>query len=247
MEIRLFLATLFISVSCITMKAQDRIYFNDSAPVDAVVKEIGDDYILYRTWDNQDGPDFRTSISRVDRIVFRNGTEKIFGDGGIQEMMTAPGILLTPGRLEYRRGRFYRGLSVVTPDQIRDYLGYKNYGSVYLKAKRQYTAGAYLTYTGAGLLFIGVIAIIADATGPSISGDFGDDASMTGIGTACSIIGAAGLASGIPLMVIGNRKLDAIADDYNSRHGYSMKAPDRAMSLTLGTCRSGGVGLAFNF
>ena len=247
MEIRLFLATLFISVFCITMKAQDRIYFNDSAPVDAVVKEIGDDYILYRTWDNQDGPDFRTSISRVDRIVFRNGTEKIFGDGGIQEMMTAPGILLTPGRLEYRRGRFYRGLSVVTPDQIRDYLGYKNYGSVYLKAKRQYTAGAYLTYIGAGLLFIGVIAIIADAKGPSISGDFGDDASMTGIGTACSIIGAAGLASGIPLMVIGNRKLDAIADDYNSRHGYSMKAPDRVMSLTLGTCRSGGVGLAFNF
>ena len=30
--------------------AQDKIYFNDAAPENADIREIGDDYVLYRQW-----------------------------------------------------------------------------------------------------------------------------------------------------------------------------------------------------
>ena len=248
MNVTRLIITIFVCLLFhVAVNGQDRIYFNDSAPVDALIEEIGDDYVLYKTWDNQEGPDYRISLSRVERIVYRNGKEQVFGENGFPGTLAAPGIPVVPGQLVYRHGRYYRGLSVVTPEQIRDYIGYKNYGSVYLKARRQYLAGSYLTYFGAGLLLFGVIAVVADASAPSMSGDFGNDSFMTGTGTVCGILGAAGLASGIPLMVKGNRQLDAIADDYNSRHGYGMKGNGRRMSLTLGPCHSGGTGLAFNF
>ena len=126
---------------CSLASGQDRIYFRDAAPVDASVREIGDDYVLYKAWDNLGGPDFRVSL-------MRSAADSMFDD------------------------------------------------SLYV---------------------------------------------------ASYVLGAAGLASGIPLLVKGNRKLDAIADDYNRRNGYSLGPRHVEKSLTVGQCHSGGVGLAFNF
>lgn len=241
-----------LMVLCHLAWGQDRIYFKDSAPVDAVVKEIGDDYVLYKAWNNQDGPDYRISLSRVDRIVFENGTENVYRSGypaaDVEDLMLSGAVV--PGRLDYRHGRYYMGVSVITPEQIMDYIGYSNYGSTYLKAKRQYTAGLYLTCFGGAFLLAGVASHIASAETDSMFSDssFGHSGSSdTGLYVACYVLGAAGLASGIPLLVKGNRKLDSIADDYNDRNGYSLEPHGREKSLTVGPCRSGGVGLAFNF
>lgn len=238
----LFICILIVASGLI--RAQDRIYFNDAPSVDALIKEVGDDYVLYKMWNNQDGPDFRISLSRVDRIVFKNGTEQVFsGRKDILEdlMMSGPVI---PGRLYYRHGRYFMGPSVLTPEQIMSYVGYKTYGSRYLKANRQRVTGIFLTSFGAGLLFAGVISC---AVGASASHAGFDDNTPTAVGVVCTVAGAAGLASGIPLLVKGNRVLGAIADDYNARHGYGLSPEKESESLTLGICRSGGFGLAFNF
>ena len=238
------LLTVILILAAYVLHAQDRIYFIDADPVDAIVEEIGDDYVLYKSWDNPDGPNFRTSTARVDRIVFRNGTvqdfggrEDLFGDLAISHAVV-------PGRLDYRRGRYYMGMSLLTPDQVMDYVGYRNYGSKYLKASRQRRTGLFLTYLGGGLAFVGGMICIAEASVPDMG--FGDSGAMA-IGTACCVAGAAGLAAGIPLLVKGNRSLGAIADDYNARKGYGMAPAHDAESLTIGPCASGGLGLAFNF
>ena len=220
--------------------AQDKIYFNDAAPENADVREIGDDYVLYKQWGSPDGPDYRASLSRVNKIVFRDGTERVF-DGqilfGREAAMPSPVI---PGFITYRRGRFYDGPYMLSTGQIMDYIGYTNYGSVYMKAKRQYMAGTYLVSSGAGFLFAGLMITVASA---GFDGDMGSDAAIYGV---CYALGAAGLAAGIPLLVTGNRKLGALADNYNSRHGYGMRPGSRPAVLSLGCCNN-GVGLAFNF
>ncbi len=232
--------------------AQDRIYFRDAAPVEAVVKEIGDDYVLYKQWNNQSGPDYRASLSRVDRIVFANGSETVFRNGhGVsdaEDLMLSGAVI--PGRLDYRHGRYYVGLSVVTPEKMMDYIGYTNYGSKYLKARRQYAAGFYLTCFGSLFTLMGIAGHVASGSQENVFPDSRFESSSSSGSKAYIagyVLGAAGIAAGIPLIVSGNRKLDAIADDYNARHGYSLKAPRREKSLGLGQCMSGGVGLAFNF
>ena len=72
-----------------------------------------------------------------------------------------------------------------------------------------------------------------------------DDHSSIGVlYVAGGIAGAACLGAGIPLWIKGNRKLNAIADDYNQRYGrnaYGYKS-----SLSVGATGN-GVGLALNF
>ena len=153
--------------------AQDKIYFNDAAPENADIREIGDDYVLYRQWGSPDGPDYRASLSRVYRIVFRDGTERVFSGQslfGIDAAGSSPMVI--PGIITYRRGRFYDGPYMLSSEQIMDYIGYTSYGSVYMR-------------------------------------------------------------------------LGALADNYNSRHGYGMRSARPAV-LSLGCCTN-GLGLAFNF
>lgn len=221
--------------------AQDKIYFNDAAPENADIREIGDDYVLYRQWGSPDGPDYRASLSRVYRIVFRDGTERVFSGQslfGIDAAGSSPMVI--PEIITYRRGRFYDGPYLLSSEQIMDYIGYTSYGSVYMKAKRQYVAGMYLVNSGAGFLLAGIMINVASAC---FGEDMGSDAAIYGV---CYALGAAGLAAGIPLLVTGNRKLGALADNYNSRHGYGVRPGGRPAVLSLGCCTN-GLGLAFNF
>ena len=55
--------------------AQDVIHTLDGRSIEAIVLEINDNDIIYKTFDNPEGPDYRLSVSRVTRIVFQNGTE----------------------------------------------------------------------------------------------------------------------------------------------------------------------------
>lgn len=247
--VRFLILTFFMLVGYAAF-AQDRIYFSNGEPADAVVREIGDDYVLYRMWDNQDGPDFRASLSRVDKIVFRNGNEMVFKDRpvNVDDLMMSGAVI--PGRLDYRHGRYYMGVSVMSPQQVIDYLGYKNYGSAYLKAKRQYAAGVYLSCIGGAFALLGIVSLVTpdpsdNFPSNSFFADSGSSDKSLGI-TACAL-GGISLVIGIPLLTTGNKKLDAIADEYNERNGYSLKPAERKKSLTLGGCNSGGIGLAFNF
>ena len=72
-----------LSGLCGNAFAQDIIHTIDGRSIEATVLEINDDDILYKTFDNQGGPDYRMSVSRVARIVFQNGTEKSFAPSSI--------------------------------------------------------------------------------------------------------------------------------------------------------------------
>ena len=242
-----------LSGLCGNAFAQDIIHTIDGRSIEAKVLEINDDDILYKTFDNQGGPDYRMSVSRVARIVFQNGTEKSF----------APSTILVPspyvhepygyyGPLEYRWGHYYDRRGRLYAEQLQDYLGVSLYGSDYRKASSQYQSGLWLTIGGATLLVSSIIsgAMLSDHNRAVASMNMpssmrgNDHSSMGALYVAGGIAGAACLGAGIPLWIKGNRKLNAIADDYNQRYGrnaYGYKS-----SLSVGATGN-GIGLALNF
>ena len=253
MKAKLILTCVLVAL-CGNAFAQDIIRTIDGRSIEAKVLEINDNDIIYKTFDNPDGPDYRLSISRVARIVFQNGTEKSF----------APSTFLYPGPyiydhygpygpLEYRWGHYYDRRGRLYGEQLRDYLGVSLYGSDYLKASSQYHWGLWLTLGGAALLLSSVSfnammsdydRSVASMNMPSSWQVEDSHSSMGAYFAAEGLIGAACIGVGIPLWVKGNRKLNAIADDYNQRYGRN--AYGHASSLSIGSTAN-GVGLALNF
>jgi hypothetical protein len=222
--------------------AQDVIHTVEGRSIEAKVLEINDKDVLYKTFDNLDGPDYRMSVTRIIRIVFQNGTEKSF----------APSTLLVPspyaydpygygpyGPLEYRWGHYYDRRGRLYAEQMRDYLGVSLYGSEYLKANRQYQWGFWLTTAGTALLISSVVSGAMEAdhnrgvASMNMPGHMQQSAqsNLGGLYVAGGIAGAACIGVGIPLWIRGNRKLNALADDYNLRFGAT----------------GNGVGLALRF
>lgn len=244
----------------VCLSAQDYIHTVDTKPIAAKVTEIGEEYVIYRSYDNPDGPDYRISTWRILKIVFENGTEKIFAHTGpyaVNPFDTTP-YYAAPSchghALRYHNGHYYYENERLRNEQIADYIGYSLYGTGYLSAKRKYSWGIVLTCIGAGSVIMGA-ALHANVISmerfekDNFSGQYGfhSSGSMNGnneyIGVAaCYIIGAGGLGAGIPLLVKGQRGLRKIADDYNRNYGPDSKG----YSLNIGTTRS-GVGLSLNF
>ncbi len=240
-----------LTVLCGSAFAQDIIHTIDGRSIEAKILEISDDDILYKTFDNQDGPDYRMSVDRVLRIVFQNGTERSFAPSSL--IFTNPYFYeVGPyGPLEYRWGHYYDRRGRLYADQLRDYLGVSLYGSDYLKADRQLTWGFVLTMAGATLLVGSLVAGGASAeynrnvSSMNLPYHMRETAASSQAPYIVSgIVGAACLGFGIPLWVKGDKKLNAIADDYNQRYGG--KHYGSRPSLNLGSTAN-GVGLALNF
>ena len=241
-------------VLCRNAFAQDIIHTIDGRSIEAKVIEINDNDILYKTFDNLDGPNYRVPVSRVTRISFQNGTEQSF----------APSISLFPspyaydsygpyGPLRYRWGHYYDRRGKLYGEQLRDYLGVSLYGSDYLKAASQYQWGSWLTIGGAAVFLssISFSAMLSDYNRSVASMDLpsswrtdNDTSSIRAFYGAMGLIGAACIGVGIPLWIKGNRKLNVIADDYNQRYGRN--AYGHNTSLSIGATGN-GVGLALNF
>ena len=228
---------------CAGSYAQDIIHTFDGKSIEAKILEISDDTILYKTFDNQEGPDYRMSVNKVARIVFENGTEKVFAPADIfKAAPVAPGYYNpyyeSYGPLVYRRGRFYDGYGRIYDDEFRDYLGVSLYGSDYLKARNQITSGGLLTFVGSAAVSFSLIASLIISDFNKGDNPFGKT-SQTGP-TIGGLVGVACLVGGIPLWVKGGRKMKAFADDYNQRYGAGKT------NLSLGSAPS-GLGLTLNF
>lgn len=239
MKTKLFFFSLLMAV-CTQGLAQDIIHTFDSAPIEAKVLEIGESSILYKAYNNPDGPNYRMSVDRIVRIVFENGTERVFARPNL--FATSPYRYDYSGPIHYRWGHYYGRYGRIDEDRLQDYLGVSLYGSQYITAKRQYTWGYSLTLAGSTLLIFTIFeaAAHADFMSRAPSGFSSGDA----ISVVCGLAGAAALGAGIPLWVSGNKKLNALADDYNKKYGNS--GHSYAPSLNLGAT-SNGVGLAFRF
>lgn len=226
-----------------TSMAQDYIYTYDSVPIKAKVLEIGEDYMCYKTWDNPDGPLYNISLSRVMKVVFENGTTKIFAPPSPYIGHGAYGT----HPLDYRWGHYYSPYGRLSQGQIADYIGYSLYGGEYMKVKEQYMWGMSLTCAGISGVLMTIASHIAFIRRDEFISHHGmGDAGGYGLGIATGYIASAGcLGAGIPLWVKGHKGLRKIADDYNRTYIN----PDRNTSnsnLSLGATRS-GFGLALNF
>lgn len=238
------------------LSAQDYIHTVDAKPIAAKVSEIGEDYIIYKTYDNLNGPDYRMSTWKILKIVFENGTEKIFAQTG--PYLSNQGIYPYSSlpqhnncRIEYHHGHYYCRHERIRGDAIADYIGYSLYGTEYMSARRKYSWGILLTCFGAGSLVMGVAMHASTASfnrftqnniHPSFMATSTKDNSGYVGAAACYIAGAGCLGAGIPLLVKGQRGLRKIADDYNRNY----RADSREYSLNLGATRN-GIGLSLNF
>ncbi len=233
------LGCLFLSNVCY---AQDRIYLYDSNQViEAKIVEISDDDVLYKMFNNLNGPDYRISTSKVAVIEFENGTKQFF-----KTEETGPYVFYDKEYLGYWNGHFYRGHRRLSQKEISDAIGYSLYGSKYRKAMNQYTYGVLLTISGA-------ITVSLTTALACINNDHNNDPAFQDpffkkrdntVGVIIGyVVGAACLGSGIPLWIKGNKGLNEIADDFNRNQKSSSQ---KDMSLILGKTSS-GFGLALNF
>lgn len=244
-------AILTIVCCSVCANAQDRIHLLDSRRViEAKVIEIGEVDILYKLYNNLEGPDYRLSVSRIASIDFENGTRQVFRRNNV----TGPyvdGYLdgYDDGLLDYRRGHYYLGDRRLRRQDLSDYIGYSLYGEKYRKANNQYFWGAALTGIGALVLVCTVTGQIYQSefnNNPAFQDEFFKDHSNNDtIGYVLGYAaGAACLGVGIPLWRKGNKAFNEIADDYN--RNYGRRNLGYSSSLTVGATGS-GIGLALNF
>lgn len=223
--------------------AQDIIHTYDSAPIKAKILEIGDNYMYYKTWDNPDGPLYNMSLSRVVKIVFENGSTKVFAPAspyiGSGRYSAHP--------MDYRWGHYYSPYGRLSQDQIADYIGYSLYGSEYMKAKDRYMWGMSLTCAGISGVIMTLATHIAFIRRDEFIGHNGMGRSGGyEAGIAAGYLASAGcIGAGIPLWVKGGKGLRKIADDYNRTY-VNPERKHHSPNLSLGTTVS-GIGLALNF
>lgn len=58
--------------------AQDILYKNDGNNEEVKIIEVGTRTVIYKKWNNQDGPDFIISKNEIYKIKFKNGDEEMF-------------------------------------------------------------------------------------------------------------------------------------------------------------------------
>lgn len=72
----------FLTGYAYASSAQDLIIKNNGEDEQAKVKEVGPKTITYKRWDNLNGPDFIIPKAEVKSIVYENGKEDVFTNGG---------------------------------------------------------------------------------------------------------------------------------------------------------------------
>lgn len=238
--------------------AQDRIHVIGSRVIEAKVIEIGESDIIYKSFNNLNGPDYRLSTDRISFIEFENGSRQVFNKSGYRGASPYGGGYYGGYYdgydgdyfpLDYRWGGYYRGDRRLRGQDLSDYIGYSLYGGEYMNATSRYYWG--LTLTG-----VGVVTLISSIVGnimendfnhnPVVSGDpfFDNGSNNSAIYVVGYVAGAACLGAGIPLWVSGGSKLRSIADDYNKNYGRERLG--YGSSVTVGPTVS-GLGFALNF
>lgn len=74
--------TLYLLVAIIAMNgfsfAQDVIVFKNSDSIQAIVVEVGEEQLVYKRFDNPDGPIYKKEIKSISKIKYKNGTVDLF-------------------------------------------------------------------------------------------------------------------------------------------------------------------------
>ena len=74
----LFVASISVAAG---LRAQDKIYKTDNSIIEAKVKKVDPASIVYKRFDNQDGPEYTILKKEVVKIIYQNGVTDIFDEG----------------------------------------------------------------------------------------------------------------------------------------------------------------------
>lgn len=148
---------------------------------------------------------------------------------------------IVPGQIRYRGGNLVDSEgNVIKPEDIRFYIGNQIYEDTYVGARKQLRSGKTLVWIGAPVAVAGIVMMIAGLN--SMEYDDGEyyDYGPYSAGLLVGLAGSTCIDVGIPLLVIGKKRLEWIADDYNGRLHGSRRQPYISTS-------SNGFGIALNF
>ena len=76
MKKTLIVITLFLMIG--SLSAQDKIYFNDGSTIEAKVLVVSESKVQYKNFDNQSGPTFEIGLSKINMIIYENGSHQMF-------------------------------------------------------------------------------------------------------------------------------------------------------------------------
>jgi len=73
-------AMTILLTGCMTVFAQDIIIRNNGSEIQAIVREVGVDYVRFKRFDNQTGPIYRLNKSEISMIWYEDGSRDVFGN-----------------------------------------------------------------------------------------------------------------------------------------------------------------------
>lgn len=149
-----------------------------------------------------------------------------------------------PDRIELIHGAFYNESGQALSDaQVRSLFGDDIYHETYVGARQQFRSGRTLLTGGLVALGAGIACTVVAATSAETDdyGDWVDDSTYAGVylGILTMIAGGIAIDVGVPLMIIGTRRLAWMENEHNSR-------PAPAWSLSFRQTAN-GAGLVLSF
>lgn len=226
---------------CSALSAQDVIFTRDGREIQAKVLEVGTEEIVYRKWNNPDGPEYHLRLSDILEIRYENGDVESYapsvdGEAGmVRRFRGQVGGYDTDLYFysEYPEGRLYRsgalimvrGVSV-SPGAVLDSDLYDRWRSG--ESMRLWGMASWAT--GSGLLLGALPMALVDS-------------GLNNGSLACILTGGLLVLVGVPLHVSGNSMLESVVDEQNAR-----REPGAAFapSFNFGAQRH-GIGFALNF
>lgn len=220
----LVILVLFFAVSSY---AQDIIKTLDGKTIEAAIKEIGENSVVYKLWSNQDGPDFRIPKENIGKITLRSGEEYYYSPLFEAEKK---GIVV-PKTLTSKGFRLYDGERKIDDEDLK-YILNEQLLDDYTVGQRKKRAAITLASIGGGLAFGCVVFALGHkeyVTDPK-------DVSLLYPAVLCGVGSAGCLIASIPLFFSGKGRVRSVAEDYNQQKAL----------LSFGVTQN-GVGLALVF
>ena len=219
----------FFSVLLCEMKsyAQDVIVTSDGQILLTIVTEISEDVVIYKSFDNQNGPDYKLQTSRIQKIRFSNGTEQTFTPKVVQPRPQEPSqtydsrVEIPGGRMTYTHGDYIINGKQLYEGELRDYFNADEFETIN-GAMRQRSAGKGLLIAGGAIIGAGVLSIIPSAAIylDSVACQDIDWVAYRFMYASISLMVAGNImiAIGAPFYCVGNSRLNWAAESYNNRY-----------------------------
>lgn len=237
------------------LNAQDTIIFRNGNELVVKVTEVSDTYVKYNLWNNLGGPTYSKNISDIFVVKYKGGHKEVYGNVEVKpgnNATTSSTIVAVPQK--YRNSKMSRDGDDLQLDGkdvdealLRTLLSDDEFAT-YRSAHRQFRIGRGLMVPGIVLSGISTGFWLAGGILMSISTDYSDiliGYDLYATGWAFFSVGQGFLAGGIPLMIIGGKRMNWVADSFNQRASGSNLSLSVAPMMFRNPDKSSLRGIAF--